>query len=58
MVPYEVIYSLTEAILMIDKSIRWVCVANKDGIIINERTRDGLKLLLTEEENEKARRGL
>ena len=52
MVPYEVIYSLTEAILKIDKSIRWVCVANKDGIIINERTRDGLKLLLTEEENE------
>jgi len=52
MVPYEVIYSLTEAILKIDESVRWVCVANKEGIIINERTREGLKLLLTEEENE------
>ena len=34
-----------------DKSIRWVGITDQNGIIINERYREGLKPLLTLEEN-------
>lgn len=52
MIPYEFIYSFTSTILHIDKAIRWVGITNKEGLIINEKYRKGLRPLLTEEENE------
>ena len=52
MIPYEFIYSFTSTILHIDKTIRWVGITNKEGLIINEKYRKDLRPLLTEEENE------
>jgi hypothetical protein len=52
MIPYEFIYSFTTTVLDIDKSIRWVGITNKEGLIINEKYRKESIHLLTEEENE------
>ncbi len=41
----------TQSILNLDKSIRWVGITDQNGIIINERDRQGLDPLLTIEEN-------
>jgi hypothetical protein len=43
--------SFTKNILNSDRSIRWVGITDQNGIIINERNRQGLKPLLTIEEN-------
>ena len=43
--------AFTQSILNLDKSIRWVGITDQNGIIINERDRQGLDLLLTIEEN-------
>jgi len=40
-----------ENIINCNQSIRWVGITDHDGTIINERVRKGLKLFLTEEEN-------
>jgi hypothetical protein len=45
------LYAFTQRILNIDSSIRWVGITDQNGIIINERYREGLKLMLTIEEN-------
>ena len=45
------LYTFTKNILNSDKSIRWVAITDQDGNIINEQNREGLKLLLTTEEN-------
>ena len=45
------LYAFTQSILNIDRSIRWVGITDQNGIIINERDREGLKLMLTIEEN-------
>lgn len=37
---------------MKDRSIRWAAVVNKNGVILTQKAKDGVKLLLTEEENE------
>ncbi|HEX7258931.1 MAG TPA: hypothetical protein VF242_12815 [Nitrososphaeraceae archaeon] len=52
MIPYEFIYSFTSTILHIDKSIRWIGITNKEGLIINEKYRKEISPLLNEEENE------
>ena len=44
-------YAFTQRILNIDRSIRWVGITDQNGNIINERYREGLKLMLTIEEN-------
>ena len=44
----------TKNILKSDKSIRWVGITDQDGIIINERYREGLKPFLTKEENQES----
>ena len=44
-------YAFTQSILNIDRSIRWVGITDQNGIIINERDREGLKPLLTIDEN-------
>ena len=46
------LYTFTKDILNFDKSIRWVGVINKDGIIINEQYREGLQPFLSKEENQ------
>ena len=46
------LYTFTKNILDSDTSIRWVGVIDKNGIIINEQYREGLKPLLIKEENQ------
>ena len=40
-------FAFTQSILNLDKSIRWVGITDQNGIIINERDREGLNPLLT-----------
>jgi len=47
----KILYAFTQSILNIDRSIRWVGITDQNGIIINERYREGLKLMLTLDEN-------
>jgi hypothetical protein len=49
---YEFLYSFTKEILSIDNSIRWIGIANKFGVLINAEYREGIQLLMSEEENE------
>jgi len=44
-------FAFTQSILNSDSSIRWVGITDQNGIIINERYREGVKPLLTIEEN-------
>ena len=44
-------YAFTQNILNCDRSIRWAGITDQNGIIINERYREGVKPLLTIEEN-------
>ena len=43
--------AFTQKVLNSDRSIRWVGLTDLNGIIINERDREGLNPLLTIEEN-------
>ena len=45
------LFTFTNNILNSDRSIIWVGITNQKGNIINERDRQGLKPLLTLEEN-------
>jgi hypothetical protein len=47
----KLLYAFTKRVLNSDTSIRWVGITDQNGIIINERVREGLKPLLTIEEN-------
>jgi hypothetical protein len=51
-IDYEFIYSFTKQVLKLDASIRWIGIANKFGVLLNAEYREGLKPLMTEEENE------
>ena len=44
------LFTFTKNILDSDRSIRWVGITDQNGIIINERDREGLKPFLTIEE--------
>ena len=46
--------TFTKNILNSHKSIRWVSITDQNGIIINEQYREGLKPLLTKEENQES----
>ena len=48
------LHAFTKNILKSDKSIRWVGITDQDGNIINEQNREGVKLLLTKEENQES----
>ena len=48
------LYAFTQKVLNSDRSIRWVAITDQDGNIINEQNREGLKLLLTKEENQES----
>ena len=52
MVDYEFLYAFSKEVLMLDKSIRWVGITNKFGVLVNAEHREGIIPLLTEEENE------
>ena len=48
------LHGFIKNILKSDKSIRWVAITDQDGNIINEQNREGVKLLLTKEENQES----
>jgi hypothetical protein len=52
MIDYEFLYAFSKGVLNLDSSIRWTGIANKFGVLLNAEYREGLKPLLTEEENE------
>jgi hypothetical protein len=49
---YEFLNSFCKEVITKDGSIRWAAIVNKNGVILTQKVRDGVKLLLTEEENE------
>ncbi len=51
-IDYELLNSVCEDILAKHHSIRWTGVVNRNGVILTQKAREGVKLLLSEEENE------
>ena len=51
-VDYEHLYAFTKEVLDLDKTIRWAGITNKFGILLNFEQKQGIQMLLTEEENE------
>jgi hypothetical protein len=51
-VDYEFLYSFGEQLLNFQKSLRWVGIANRYGVLLSVEHRDNLKQFMTEEENE------
>jgi len=51
-IDYEFFTSFCKNVLAKDRSIRWVGMVNNNGVIVTQKAREGVKLLLTEEENE------
>ena len=50
----EILSDFTKNVLNSEKYIRWVGITDQNCIIINEKHREGLKLLLTKEENQES----
>lgn len=51
-IDYEFLNSFCSRTLASGNSVRWAGIVNKNGVILAQQTRHGLKLLLTDEENE------
>ncbi len=51
-IDYELLNSVCEDVLAKHTSIRWTGVVNKNGVILAQKARKGVKLLLSNEENE------
>jgi hypothetical protein len=51
-IDYEFLNLFCKDILAKGGSIRWVGLVNKNGVLLTQKVREGVKLLLTEEENE------
>jgi hypothetical protein len=51
-IDYEFLNSFCEDVLAKHRAIRWAGIVNRNGVILTQKTREGVKLLLTEEENE------
>ena len=51
-IDYELLNSLCEHVLAKHSSIRWTGIVNRNGTILAQKNRKGVKLLLSEEENE------
>jgi hypothetical protein len=51
-IDYEFVYTFSEELLNLDNSLRWIGISNKYGVLINVEQREGLKPLMSEEENE------
>jgi hypothetical protein len=52
MIDYDFLSAFSKQLLNLDKSIRWMAITDKFGVILNTDHREGLKPLLTQEENE------
>jgi hypothetical protein len=52
MIGYEFLYAFGKQLLNLHKSIRWMAITDKFGVILNEQYREGLKPIMTQEENE------
>ena len=51
-IDYEFLYTFTKEVLSLEKSIRWVGITNKFGVLLDVEHKEGVNMLLTEEENE------
>ncbi len=51
-IDYEFLYAFTKEVLNLERTIRWVGITNKFGVLLNVEHKEGVKMLLTEEENE------
>ena len=51
-IDYELLNSVCEEVLAKNSSIRWTGIVNNNGVILAQKARKGVKLLLSEEENE------
>jgi hypothetical protein len=51
-IDYEFLYTFTKEVLNSEKTIRWVGITNKFGVLLNVEHKEGVNMLLTEEENE------
>jgi hypothetical protein len=51
-IDYEFLNTFCQNVIDADSSIRWAGVVNRNGVIIAQQKRPGLKLLLSDEENE------
>lgn len=51
-IDYELLNSVCEEVLAKHSSIRWTGIVNKNGVILAQKARKGVKLLLSDEENE------
>ena len=51
-IDYEFLYSFSEQLLRFEKSIRWIGIVNKYGVLLNVEYRNNLTPFMTEEENE------
>ena len=51
-IDYELLNSVCDDVLAEHTSIRWTGVVNRNGVILAQKARKGIKLLLSDEENE------
>ena len=51
-IDYELLNSVCEEVIARHSSIRWTGIVNKNGVILAQKPRKGVELLLSEEENE------
>ncbi len=51
-IDYEFLYTFTKEVLNTEKTIRWVGITNKFGVLLNVEHKEGVNMLLTEEETE------
>lgn len=51
-IDYELLNSICDDVLAKDSSIRWTGIVNKNGVILAQKSGKGVKLLLSDEENE------
>jgi hypothetical protein len=51
-IDYELLNSVCEEVIAKHSSIRWNGIVNTNGVILAQKARKGVKLLLSEEENE------
>jgi hypothetical protein len=52
MIDDKFLYRFSKDVLGLDPSIRWVGIADNTGALLNVENREGVKLLLSDEENE------
>lgn len=52
MIDDKFLYRFSKDVLRLDPSIRWVGIADNTGALLNVENREGVKLLLSNEENE------